>query len=194
MVARRAALVLVLGALLTSGCGGAGEARPAPEQGSAPWAAAKQARALAKKAPPELASVLAQGGKLLPGGAPAFRSRLAELRGHPVVVNKWASWCVPCRSELPFFRRQALERGDRIAFLGSNTNDSAGPARRFLDEVPVPFPSYSDPNGDVAQVFKGAIAFPTTAFYGRDGRLATVKQGAYTSERELAADIDRYAR
>ena len=133
---------------------------------------------------PEFSLPLLEGGTL----------SSADLEGKPVVLNLWASWCGPCRSELPFFSRQALERGDRIAFLGSNTNDSPGPARRFLDEVPLPFPSYSDPNGDVAQVFKGTVAFPTTAFYGSDGRLVTVKQGAYTSERELAADIDRYAR
>ena len=180
---------------LAAGCGGAGGS-PAPDAAAehTPRGGAEQGRAIARGAPPKLAALYAQGGRLLAGGDEAFRARLEELRGYPVVVNKWASWCGPCRQELPYFRRQARERGQRIAFLGSNTNDSPGPARRFLAEVPLPFPSYADPNGDVARVFRGAIAFPTTAFYGRDGRLVTVKQGVYASERELASDIDRYAR
>jgi cytochrome c biogenesis protein CcmG, thiol:disulfide interchange protein DsbE len=151
-------------------------------------------RELARKSPPVLRRVYAQGGELLTGGLPAFRARLAELRGRPVVVNKWASWCAPCREELPYFRRQARARGDRVAFLGANTNDTPEAARRFLAEVPIPFPSYEDPEGEIARFFEGAIAFPATAFYDRRGRLATVKQGVYQRERDLVADIERYAR
>ncbi len=194
MIGPRSPLALLAALVVVAGCGGNGERA----QGSGPDRAAaargEEGRSLARGAPPELAAVYARGGQLLGGGPKAFRAQLAELRGYPVVVNKWASWCGPCRAELPYFRRQALERGRQVAFLGSNTNDSDGPATRFLSEVPLPFPSYADPNGDIAQIFQAAIAFPSTAFYGRDGRLATVKQGVYASERELAADIDRYAR
>ena len=182
--------LLAIAVLPLAGCGDTGtdeSARAGAEQAGAK-------RALVRGAPPELARLYGQGGELLRGGLPAFRDRLGELRGHPVVVNKWASWCGPCRSELPFFRRQASARGKRIAFLGSNTNDQDGAARRFLTEVPVPFPSYEDQNGDIARFFNGAIAFPSTAFYDRRGRLATVKQGAYATERGLVADIERYAR
>lgn len=154
----------------------------------------RREQALVRRAPPELARLYDQGGELLEGGVDAFRERLRALRGHPVVVNKWASWCGPCREELPYFRRQAYRRGERIAFLGADTNDSEAAARAFLREVPLPFPSYVDREGEIARAFRGAIAFPTTAIYGSDGRLATVKQGAYASEQELAADLDRYAR
>ncbi|MDQ3240275.1 MAG: TlpA family protein disulfide reductase [Actinomycetota bacterium] len=194
MIGPRSPLALLAALVVVAGCGGNGERA----QGSGPDRAAaargEEGRSLARGAPPELAAVYARGGQLLGGGPKAFRAQLAELRGYPVVVNKWASWCGPCRAELPYFRRQALERGRQVAFLGSNTNDSDGPATRFLSEVPLPFPSYADPNGDIAQIFQAVIAFPSTAFYGRDGRLVTVKQGVYASERELAADIDRYAR
>lgn len=183
------ALVL---AMLASGCGG-GEPAKGPGGPPRPELAAAERR-LERESPPRLARLYAQRGRILGGGVRAFRTRLRELRGHPVVVNKWASWCGPCRTEVPFFRRQALARGRRIAFLGSNTDDTPGTARRFLGEVPVPYPSYADPEAEIARFFEGAIAFPATAFYDRRGRLATVKQGVYASERELAADIERYAR
>jgi len=184
------ALVL---AVVVPGCGGGGDAAPSAEgTGSRELAAAE--RRLVHKSPPRLARLYAQGNELLDGGLPAFRARLRELRGYPVVVNKWASWCGPCRTELPFFRRQALARGRRVAFLGANTGDTADAARRFGREVPVTFPSYEDRDAEIARFFHGAIAFPSTAFYDRRGRLATVKQGVYPSERELAADIERYAR
>ena len=193
MATSRSALALLAAIVTVAGCGGRESASQPGSDRLAP-ARGQEGRSLARGAPPELATVYARGGQLLEGGPKAFRAQLDELRGYPVVVNKWASWCGPCRAELPYFRRQALERGRRVAFLASNTNDSDGAAERFLDELPLPFPSYSDPNGDIAQIFQAAVAFPSTAFYGRNGRLATVKQGVYTSERELAADIDRYAR
>ncbi|MBA3422064.1 MAG: TlpA family protein disulfide reductase [Thermoleophilaceae bacterium] len=195
MLSRQSPVVMVLLAALLTGCG-APDAPGSKAQGGSAAAAERTAveRSLVRGAPPELARLYAEGGELLGGGPRAFRARLAELRGRPVVVNKWASWCGPCRSELPYFRRQALERGRRVAFLGANTNDTTDAARSFLAEVSLPFPSYEDQNGDIARIFNGAIAFPTTAFYDRRGRLATVKQGVYATERELVADIERYAR
>jgi len=151
-------------------------------------------RRLELEAPPPLARVYAERGRILDGGLAAFRARLRRLRGYPVVVNKWASWCAPCRTEIPLFRRQALARGRTTAFVGSNTDDTPSAARRFLREVPVPYPSFEDPDAEIARFFEGAIAFPATAFYDRRGQLSTVKQGVYASERELATDIERYAR
>ena len=145
-------------------------------------------------APAPLAKLHDQGARLLPGGVGAFRARLRGLRGYPVVVNKWASWCGPCRAEFPHFRNQALRRGKRIAFLGVDTNDNDAAARRFLRRYPVSYPSYSDPEGEIARTLGGAVAFPATAYYDARGKLVTVHQGGYRTERDLAADIDRYAR
>jgi cytochrome c biogenesis protein CcmG/thiol:disulfide interchange protein DsbE len=161
-------------------------------QSAAPGVAAEQ-RALAGS-PAPLAKLHEQRNELLGGGAGAFERRLAELRGFPVVVNKWASWCGPCRLEFPFFQKLSLKHGKRIAFLGIDSNDEDAAAERFLREFPVSFPSYKDPNLDVAAVIKAVAAFPTTAFYDSKGKLAFVHQGGYSTEQQLAKDIERYAR
>lgn len=143
-------------------------------------------------APEPLAALHEQGNELLGGGAEAFRERLAELKGYPIVVNKWASWCGPCRAEFPFFQSQALERGKEIAFIGVNSADNREDAERFLEEFPVPYPHYEDPDSEVAAVFKGVQAFPSTAFYDADGELVYLKQGGYATEAKLVEDIERY--
>ena len=121
-------------------------------------------------APKPLAKLYDQADQLLPGGADAFQQRLAELRGHPVVVNKWASWCGPCREELPWLQRQAAERGKRIAFIGVDSKDSDSAAKEFLNEFPVPYPSYTDPDQDIALLINATIGTPATAIYDSSGK------------------------
>lgn len=185
---------LALLAVLATGCGG-DEAAPAGNDRSSPAAptAAGSGAADGSKLPPALAEIESQAGELLGGGAEAFEHRLRRLEGHPVVVNKWASWCGPCRAEFPFFQAQAEKRAGEVAFLGVDSSDSEADAMSFLEEFPVPYPSYSDPELEVADVFNGVAAFPTTAFYDEDGELVYVKQGGYASEELLAEDIERYA-
>lgn len=130
----------------------------------------------------------------LDGGREAFEKRIAAQKGTPVVVNKWASWCGPCRLEFPYFGDQARKRKGEVAFLGVNSNDSREPAEEFVREHPVPFPHFDDPNLEIAAAFNAVQAFPSTAFYDRKGELAFVHQGPYTSEQDLAEAIDRYAR
>jgi cytochrome c biogenesis protein CcmG, thiol:disulfide interchange protein DsbE len=182
---RRVAPVLVF-VLLFGGCGSSApkSAAPGPD-------AVRQALA---RSPAPLASLHSQANRLLGGGADAFKARLRTLRGHPVVVNKWASWCGPCRSEFPFFQRLSVREGRRIAFLGVDANDNDAAAKRFLRELPVSYPSYRDGSLKVSAVFNGVAAFPTTAFYDRRGRLSFLHQGAYATESKLARDIARYAR
>ena len=130
---------------------------------------------------------------LLDGGRDAFERWIARERGKPIVVNKWASWCGPCRLEFPYFRAQARKRKGEVAFLGVNSSDSRGDAEEFLREHPVPFPHFDDPSLEIAAAFNAVQAFPSTAFYDRKGELAFVHQGPYTSEADLAEAIDRYA-
>jgi cytochrome c biogenesis protein CcmG, thiol:disulfide interchange protein DsbE len=128
------------------------------------------------------------------GGVSAFEKKIESERGKPVVVNKWASWCGPCRLEFPLFRAQADKRMGKVVFIGVNSNDSRKDAEDFLEEEPVPFKHFSDPKLEIAASFKAVQAFPSTAFYGSDGSLEFVHQGPYTTEKQLAEDIDRYAR
>ena len=144
-------------------------------------------------APPRLAALHDQANELLPGGVDAFQRRLRELRGHPVVVNKWASWCGPCRFEFPFFQDQAAALGKRVAFIGVDSRDSDAAAKQFLSEFPVPYPSYLDPDEEIAASFEASLGFPSTAYFDRTGELVYTKQGGYATEADLAADIRRYA-
>lgn len=186
LAARWVAAGALAASLALAACGG--------EQATRPAAKPPDFKAALRGSPPELAAIHRQAGQLLDGGEAAFRARLRELRGHPVVVNKWASWCGPCRRELPFFQSRSAKLGKRIAFLGVNSNDSLSGARRFIKEFPVPYPSYKDPKLELAAVFKAVIEFPATAFYDARGGLRYVKRGGYATEAELAGDIRRYAR
>ena len=141
----------------------------------------------------ELRKLEEQANQLLDGGPSAFKARLAALRGVPVVVNQWASWCDPCRREFPFFERQAKEHRGSVAFVGVDSQDSRDDAEEFLEEVPVPFPHYYDKDGSVARLFKGGRAWPTTAFYNAEGQLTQTHYGAYATEAKLEADIRKYA-
>jgi cytochrome c biogenesis protein CcmG, thiol:disulfide interchange protein DsbE len=157
-----------------------------------PESAATDYRAALADAPRPLADLYANGDALLDGGVAAFESQLAELRGYPVVVNKWASWCGPCRHEFPFFQSQAAERGTEVAFVGVDSGDSPEAAATFLEELPLPYPSFNDPDQEIARSFD-AREFPATAFYDSDGRLVYTRLGGYATEDELAADIERHS-
>jgi cytochrome c biogenesis protein CcmG, thiol:disulfide interchange protein DsbE len=109
------------------------------------------------------------------------------------VVNKWASWCGPCRSEFPYFQALATERGKEVAFLGLNSGDLRPAAERFLADFPVPFPSYEDGDEAIARSLEGAKNYPVTIFFDARGQPAFIHQGSYRSQADLAADIDRYA-
>lgn len=150
------------------------------------------AKALAG-APAPLMAVYDQANELLPGGPGAYEERIASLRGYPVVVNVWASWCGPCRFEFPHLQEAAAVYGKRVAFLGIDSQDSDDAAATFLREEPVPYPSYADPGEEIAKSIGADLGLPDTAFYDRRGELVYLKQGPYSDEAELVADIERYA-
>jgi thiol-disulfide isomerase/thioredoxin len=182
---RIATFALCLALPVASGCGSSGG-------GDLGGAHPDYKRALAGS-PPALAALHAQADQLLPGGTGAYEKRIAALKGYPVVVNIWASWCGPCRFEFPTLQKLSARYGKRVAFLGVNSQDSDGHAESFLAEAPVPYPSYTDPGKGLIESLGGLGGLPDTAFYDRDGKLLYLKQGAYSGDSELEADVRRYA-
>ena len=140
-------------------------------------------------APAPLAALYEQPNTILDSG---FDKRVKALEGHPIVINKWASWCRPCRAEFPIFQQVATERGKDVAFLGVNAGDKRPAAEKFLGERPLPYPSYEDPDEDIAEELKAAKFYPMTIFIDAKGKTAFIKAGEYTSRAELEADIDKY--
>jgi len=189
MVARLRPLLalayLALAILFGSGCGGSGGGE---FDGSHP----EYAKTLAGS-PAPLAALHKQGNELLDGGKDAYEKRIAALRGYPVVVNVWASWCVPCRQEFPVLQKLSARYGKGVAFLGVNSEDSSDAAATFLSEVPVPYPSYSDPGKDIYDAIGGIGGFPNTAFYNRAGEQVFIHPGPYRDDSEFEADVRRYA-
>lgn len=106
--------------------------------------------------------------------------RLADLRGRPVIVNFWASWCGPCAEEFPLLR-DAHERhaGDGLAVVGIVYQDRSQAARAFMERHGAAWTAASDPDGRAAQAY-GILAPPETFFIDREGRIAARAFGPFT--------------
>ncbi len=104
------------------------------------------------------------------------RVRLAELRGRPVVLNFWASWCPPCLAEMPEFERVHRRLGDRVAFLGVNQRDQAHAAEQLARRSGVTYPLAVDAAGRAFDAF-GGLGMPTTVLIRADGTVADIFAG-----------------
>jgi len=172
-------------AFLAAGCGKdetGGEGSPPPDY----------EKALAG-APPKLAALYDQADELLPGGQEAFDARIEDLKGHPVVVNIWGSWCGPCILEFPHFQEASAKLGKKVAFLGVNSQDNQDAAETLLRDYPVPYPSYEDPDRDITFDLDATHGLPATAFFDAEGNLAFTKSGAYSSTEEIEEDVKLHA-
>lgn len=177
--------MLTVAALALAACG----AGPRSDRGPSPV----QAKGGDRIDAPGLRRLREQANRLLDGGRGAFQAQLAELRGTPVVVNQWASWCPPCRAEFPIFQRLAEKYAGRVAFVGVDMEDDRQAAREFLREFPTPYPHYFDEDASIARLFGGGRVSPTTGFYDARGRLAFTHFGAYADDAQLENEIRRYA-
>jgi cytochrome c biogenesis protein CcmG, thiol:disulfide interchange protein DsbE len=182
---------VAVGAIVAVGLGQSQESKT-PSQPKTQTISSQELREKLGGAPPALAALHQQANDLLPGGRDAFDARLRALRGHPVVVNVWGSWCGPCRVELPIIQRASLDWGKRVAFLGVDTSDNRHDAGKLLDEIPVTYPSYEDPNGKIFTRY-GLRGAPSTVYYDASGKQTYLHQGQYLDRAQLDADIKRYA-
>jgi len=191
---RRAMIVicsLAVAVAIVVGARQARESSGAPESAPMALTRAEVSQPIAG-APPQLAALRRRVSDLQDGGVKAFAAQLRALRGRPLVVNMWGSWCDPCRRELPLFQRQANKQGAKVAFLGVDVTDDRDNAIELLQRIPMPYPSFADPRSNIATGRFRARVFPTTAFYDAGGRM-TLRQGEFANEAKLADAIERYA-
>ena len=121
-----------------------------------------------------------------------YEAMLRQLKGYPVVVNAWATWCGPCKLEFPIFQQVSTKLGKRVAFFALNVADNRAKAEEFLAERPVPYPSLEDGDTRIVQHVGWSGGLPLTIFYDRRGK-RFVHQGGYTTQAALMRDIERYA-
>jgi thiol-disulfide isomerase/thioredoxin len=140
--------------------------------------------------PRQIAANAAQANQVVDG---SIQDKLAQLKGVPVVVNQWASWCPNCKQEFPYFQQLARTYARRVAFVGLDSQDNRTDAVAFLRGFPVTYPSVYDGSAGQARSIGGGQGWPTTFFYDRTGRQTYVRQGGYTTLASLQADIRRYA-
>ena len=180
------AVLALVAAVTVAACGGddGDEASGAVE----PPAAQVSTKGL----PKPLAANVSQANQLIDGATEALEAKLGDLRGHPVVVNQWGSWCPPCRAEFPFFAELADEHAEEVAFVGVDIQDDRDAAEGFLEEFPVPYPSVYDPDAEAVDSLDWAGFSPTTWFIDERGDVVFVRNGAYPDKGTLNADIHNY--
>lgn len=125
------------------------------------------------------------GASEISGPAPDFtlksksgeNVRLQDLRGQVVMLNFWASWCGPCRQEMPLME-EIYKKYEKFGFtiLAVNVDEDSADADRFLDAVPVTFPILYDSESRTSELF-GVDAMPTTIMIDRDGNQRFLHRG-----------------
>ena len=179
---RALATALLVLALAATGCTGAEDP---PALATPPAGSAAPLAACPEPGRPTTASVALPDLELPCLGA-GGTLRLSRLTGTPTVVNLWASWCPPCRDELPAFARLAQDGGSRLRVLGVASRDSTGNAVAFAGEAALPFPSLEDRTGDLGRGLR-RVGLPVTVLVRADGSIVRVHQGPALTDTTLRA-------
>lgn len=189
-------------ALVLTACGGPGpdDEEPTFGSGTAPTADAGQLAAAKKQAgiedcpasdgtPPADNPLPDLTLECLGGGSPV---RLSGLSGTPTVINFWASWCAPCREELPLLAKAHQAYGDQLRIIGVDFADSAPDAALELAEKSgVTFPLLADPDSDTKAPLK-VIGLPQTVFVDAQGTMVATERVAFRSYADLTAAIEKH--
>jgi cytochrome c biogenesis protein CcmG/thiol:disulfide interchange protein DsbE len=204
-------LIRVAGSLLVAGllCGCSGAPAPVSQPESSASTASSAApkpagkvsgdiAALKEKAGiaacPEAETREASGQDALPpvvlpclGGGPAVR--LSSLLGQPTLINVWASWCGPCRIELPLLAKAHRQYGSQVRFIGIDAGDDAATAIGLLDELDVTFPQVSDSGMQTKASLGYASGLPLTLFVDAQGRMVATERTPFSSYSAVAAAL-----
>jgi cytochrome c biogenesis protein CcmG/thiol:disulfide interchange protein DsbE len=189
-------LALTLGAFVLVGCTSSGPTDAGPHYPKNPDHAHLVAAARLEPCPP---SSGAPGSGGLPdvtlpclGNGPAVH--MAALRGTPMLVNLWGSWCGPCQKETPYLSQAHARLGKAVRFLGVDTEDQADSALDFAAHVrpPMRYPSVLDDNKAVLLSVHGPSAVPMTIFVDAQGNITHLSPAAYDSVAAILADVQRY--
>jgi peroxiredoxin len=104
---------------------------------------------------------------------------LSDFKGKPVVLNFWASWCAPCRREMPFFEntwKDYKEKG--VVFIGIDVMDDKGLAQKFIEAFDITYTILHDPSGKVSDTY-GVVALPATFFINKEGKVTKKNYGPF---------------
>lgn len=121
--------------------------------------------------------------------APAFETTdlagnpvaLEDQRGKIVLLNFWATWCTPCRSEMPAFQARFEQLAPDLSVVAVNFDEPAGPVQEFADELGLTFDIYLDPGGEIQQLYQ-VRGYPTSMFLDAEGVIRIVHVGAMSEE------------
>lgn len=189
---RHSVLLLVCGTLLLLGCEPSTPDQDAPASGITTEPPAAQVGPVEVRGvePCSRVPVVSDAGRATRGRLPAITLpcltggpavTLSELGGRPTILNLWATWCGPCREEMPILQNGYERYGDRVEFVGVNTKDTPTEAAAFLEKVGVTYPQLFDVDGKLLS-HVGIPGLPITLVLDTQGQVAQQHVGPLTRD------------
>jgi len=116
---------------------------------------------------------------------------LSDFRGNPVLLNFWASWCGPCKSEMPYIQRMHEEwSGKGLVILAIDIGESSATVGEFVEKYALSFMVLLDTDQEVALKYN-VRSIPTTFFIDKNGKIQDIKIGAFSSKAEIERRLEK---